>query len=262
MMIQSFGVNTAQANAEFEAVANALTKLQNDYVTKGRGDKPLTATSGSRAAQNGVIRKPWIMSTTEWLTQNPPKGLAWQVNPGDISWSMPQRSTHTKTLIGTVLHVWPNQSRNTFFDEPRITLNLQSGNLLPVMIRNGKDFEPSGGIANFYDFMQLVDAPKLTVGNAKQPPRSNLVSIQYSSNLFPKITLIGMFDPAGIKFNDTSQDNQVNGWSADFIVYDTIPKLSTFNGQQTNPLINMWQTLLGADLTSTVSSGQQEANLA
>lgn len=261
-MIQSFGVNTEQANKEFEAVADALTKLQNDYVTKGRGDKPLTATSGNRAAQNGIQRIPWLMSTTEWLTQNPPKGLVWQVNPGDVSWTMAQRSIHTKTIIGTVLHVWPNQARNTFFDEPRITLNLQSGNLLPVMIRNGTDFEPSGGIANFYDFMMLVDAPKLTVGTDTQPPRSNLVSIQYSSNLFPKITLIGMFDPTGIKFTDTSQDNQVNGWSVDFIIYDTIPKLSTFNGQQTNPLISVWQTILGMDTASVVNKGQQEMNFA
>jgi hypothetical protein len=260
-MIQSFGVNSAQANKEFEAVATALTKLQSDYITKGMGDRALETASSNRAAQNGVKRSPWIMSTTEWLMGNPPRGLAWEVNPGDISWTMGQRSIHTKTIIGTVLHVWPNVTRSTFFDEPRITLNLQSGNIMPVVLKNGT-FEPAGGMVNFYDFMMLVDAPKLTVGTAGQPPRTNLVSIQYSSNLFPKITLLGMFDPSGIKFTDTSQDNQVNGWSADFIIYDTIPKLSTFNGQQTNPLINMWQTVLGLDTASTVRSAERFSNIA
>ena len=260
-MIQSFGVNSAQANAEFEAVATALTKLQTDYITKGLQDRALETNSSHRAAQNGVIRSPWIMSTTEWLMGNPPRGLAWEVNPGDISWSLSQRSVHTKTIVGTVLHVWPNTSRNTFFDEPRITLNLQSGNLMPIRLTDG-GFEPAGGMSNFYDFMQLVDAPKLTVGTSKQPPRANLVSIQYSSNLFPKLTLLGMFDPGGIKFTDTSQDNQVNGWSADFIIYDSIPKLSTFNGQQKNPLINVWQTILGMDTKTVVQKGQLQANLA
>lgn len=260
-MIQSFGVNSAQANAEFEAVATALTKLQSDYITKGRIDRALETTGNTRAGQNGVIRKPWIMSTTEWLMGNPPRGLAWAVNPGDISWTMGQRSIHTKTIIGTVLHVWPNITRSTFFDEPRITLNLQSGNIMPVVLKNGT-FEAAEGMVNFYDFMMLVDAPKLTVGTASQPPRTNLVSIQYSSNLFPKMTLLGMFDPAGIKFTDTSQDNQVNGWSADFIIYDTIPKLSTFNGQQTNPLINMWQTVLGLDTASTVRNAERFSNIA
>jgi len=260
-MIQSFGVNTDQANKEFENIANSLTKLQQDYAFNGRGDVSLSTSSSKRAAQNGVKRTPWIMSTTEWLLQRPPKGIAWEVNPNDISWSMAQRSVHTKTVIGTVLHVWPNASRGTFFDEVRITLNLQSGNLMPVRI-SGNDFEPAGGIVNFYDFMQLVDAPKLTAGSENQPPRANLVSIQYSSKLFPNMTLLGMFDPSGIKFTDSSQENQVTGWSVDFIVYDTVPKLSNFNGQQRSSLITMWNTILGKDTNSVVTKAQSMENIA
>ena len=230
-MAQIFGVNTSQGTTQFDQVVKSLELLQKQTYTKDT-IKP----GNTRAAQNGVIRSSWIMSTTEWLLQSPPKGLAWNINPADISWTMAQRSTMTKTLIGTVLHVWPNSGRNTFFDEARITLNLQTGNIIPVRLSEN-NFLPSDGIANFYDFMQLVDAPKLTVGTTKQPPRANLVSIQYSSRVFPKLTLIGMFDPAGIRFTDTSTDNQVTGWSADFIVYDTIPKMSTYNGQSQNPLL-------------------------
>jgi hypothetical protein len=109
---------------------------------------------------------------------------------------------------------------------------------MPVYTRfNG--WQPSGGVANFYDFMQLVDAPKLTLGTSTAPPRANLVSIQYRSAIFPALTLLGMFDPAGIRFTDTV-DNQINGWSADFVVYDTVPKLSTFNGSPgINPLLDI-----------------------
>lgn len=229
---QYFGVNSSQANAQFDAVVNAIKNLQEEKSI----DNPLNTNNSPKAVQNGTERYPWIMSTTEWLQENPPKGIAWDINPSEISWNMSQRTTTTKTLIGTVLHVWPNTGRGTFFDEPRITLTLQTGNIMPVKLKNG-EYVPSGGIVNFFDFMQLVDAPKLTVGTSSQPPRANLVIIQYNSNVFPSLTLTGMFDPTGIKFTDTSVDNQINGWSIDFIIYDTIPKLSTFNGVSINPLL-------------------------
>lgn len=231
-MANFFGVNSSQATTEFEQISKALQQMQGEKVVRDL----LDTNTSVRSAQNGLHRFPWIMSTTEWLLGKPPKGLAWEVNPNDIQWTMAQRSMMTKTLIGTVLHVWPNTGRNTFFDEFRITLNLQTGNIMPVILKSG-DFQPSGGLANFYDFMQLVDAPKLTIGDSKQPPRANLVTIQYRSNVFPALTLMGMFDPAGIKFTDTSQDNQVTSWSVDFVVYETIPKLATFSGQSQNPLL-------------------------
>ena len=262
-MAQYFGVDASQGSDEFLAVIQALDTVQTDFETKGRGDKSLGSSGRKRAGDNGLIgdkkRWPWIMSTTEWLMSNPPKGLTWEVNPSEIGWSLGQRSMHTKTVVGTVLHVWPNAARNTFFDEPRLTFNLQSGNIMPVRVNPATStFEPSGGIANFYDFMQLVDAPKLTVGSANQPPRANMVVIQYYSNLFPKLTLMGMFDPAGIRFSDTSTDNQINGWSADFIVYQSIPKLSSFNGQQTNPLIGLWDTILNRSVDIPSTSPQKD----
>jgi len=238
-MAQIFGVSSSQATTEFDAVVKALDSIAVNKFIKD----VLTTTGSSRASQNHVKRFPWVMSTTEWLLETPPKGIAWEINPSEISWNMAQRSMMTKTLIGTVLHVWPNAGRNTFFDEARISLNLQTGNLLPVRMSNG-DFEPAGGISNFYDFMQLVDAPKLTLGTNSQTPRANLVTIQYHSKIFPAITLIGMFDSSGIKFTDTSTDNQITGWSVDFVVYDTMPKLSTFNGVSQNPLLQaMFQDL-------------------
>lgn len=243
-MADIINVNASQGNDAFRTIVAATEGLSQDSITKGRGDVPLDLSgANTRAQQNGISRTPWIMTTTEWLMQSTPKGLIWAANPSDVSWEMSQRSFHSKNLFGTVLHVWPDPARGTFFDEYRLTINFQSGNLMPVFLKDSNRYVPAPGISNFYDFMQLVDAPKLTLGTASQPPRANLVHILYSSNLFPKITLLGMFDPAGIRFNDTSgEPNQVSSWSATFVVYDTAPKLSSFSGQQSNAqLEQIWE---------------------
>jgi len=242
-MANYFGVNSTQANQQYQDVTAALDKISQDNTpSKGRGDSSMDLINNIRHSENGVQHEPWIMSTTEWLTSNPPKGIVWFANPSDAVWSLAQRATISKHLTGTVMHVWANNSRGTFFDEPRVSLTLQTGNLMPVLNQNGT-WQVSGGIVNFYDFMQLFDAPKLTVGTSAHPPRTNLVSIQYHSNLFPSITLLGMFDPSlGIKFTDSSASPaSPTGWTVEFIVFDTVPKLSTFSGQQTNSrLLQNW----------------------
>lgn len=249
----AINVGQNQGNAAFDALCRSLDQVAQDPQANGRGDASQSDSSverarGLRQAQNGVERTAWLMSTTEWLSGDNPRGIVWAVNPLDISWNMAQRSVHSKNMIGTVLHVWPDNFRETFFDEFRITLNLQSGNIMPVWLGGGSagifgnfgpdKWAPSPGIANFYDFMQLVDAPKIT-----NDGRANLVTIRYLSNLFPSLTLVGMFDSSGIRFSDTSSDpNQVVSWSADFIVYDTIPRLSDNSGKQLSNLtmLNQW----------------------
>jgi len=234
---------TNQANETFKSLCAAQEGLnENDDATKKeqRADDKMWNLAGGGSAKsslNGTRRNAWVMTTTEWLKTS--RGMVWEANPSDVTWSMPQRSMHTKNLRGTVLHVWPDQERGTFFDEFRLHMNFQSGSIMPLQSANGP--VPAGGIKNFYDFMLLVDAPKLT---SDDPPVPNLVKIYYNSNLFPKLTLIGMFDSNGISFTDSSQDpNQVMGWGADFIVYDTTPKLSAnaFAGLQTNQsMLTLW----------------------
>jgi hypothetical protein len=234
--------NPGQANAYFKDILDGFGEIENDPYQKGAGDVSM-ANSGTavqkRQQQNAVERTPWIISTSEWLRGSPPRGIVWNANPSDVTWNMAQRSVHTKNLFGTVLHVWPDTKRSTFFDEFRLTFSLQTGNLMPVFFTEFNKYQPSGGIVNFYDFMQLVDAPKLTDEN---PPRTNLVSIQYSSPLFPKLTLVGMFDSSGIRFTDSSSSpNNVTGWSADFVVYDTMPRMGGHSGQQNSvDLLKAW----------------------
>jgi hypothetical protein len=257
-------VNGSQGNAAFDALVKAEQEVSQDILTKGVADEPLDLpNSQKRSAQNLVTRTPWIMTTTEWLTEPQPRALVWAANPKDISWQMTQRSFHSKNLFGTVLHVWPDPYRGTFYDEYRLTINFQSGNLMPVFLRSEDSFVVSDGIANFYDFMQLVDAPKLTTGDKNNPPRANLVHILYNSNLFPKITLMGMFDSQGISFTDSADDpNNVASWSAQFVVYDSIPKLSNFeSGQKTNAsLLSIWKENR-IDNNPTLNSNRQKPAL-
>lgn len=201
------------------------------------------------------------MSTTAWLAGTPPKGIVLGLNPSDVNWSMPQRMAVTKNLGGTVTHAWPNAVRTTYYDEPRLTISMQSGSLIPVAKKSqqlpinevhtpgqarGNDgartvvseWAPSPGITSFYAFLQLLDQPIIAEvpqgGGGGKAWRSNLVTISYSSNLFPALSLIGRFDPKGITFTDSSGDpNKVTSWSAEFIVFDSFPRLSDNTGLST-----------------------------
>lgn len=159
----------------------------------------------------------WVFSTAETGS-----AFEWACNPSDVSWSMAQRSTHVKNMLGTVLHVWPDSGRKTFYDEYILSMRFQSGNIIPLTDNKGSTYSIKPGLDNFYKFLQLVDAPKLTAAGL-----INLVEINYTSNIFGEITLRGMFDSKGISFtDDSSSPNQINSWTADFIVYDTVPRFS------------------------------------
>jgi hypothetical protein len=228
------GNRVGPGQALFDSVVAAQQALTSTAKTDRIYSESIQAIK-ARQGENGVIRDGWFMTTTEWINSAQPRGIYWNANPSDVSWKMGQRSAHSRNLYGTVLHVWPDSHRGTFYDEFRLTLSLQSGNLMPVYVTN-EGYKPSGGITNFYDLMQLIDAPKLTLGTAANPPRANLVYIQYSSTLFPQLMLIGMFDSEGITFTDSSSaPSKVSAWSVSFIVYDTSPRLSSSEGsQQTN----------------------------
>lgn len=202
----TFTGSSFKGNAYFDQVVSGLQKVS---------AKP----SSNSALNVPVIRSPWVMSTVEMLKAG--EGILWRVNPSDIGWDMPQRSTLMKTMQGTVLHVWPKSGRNTFFDEINLTLNLQSGSIMPQMSSDyGKTV--SDGIKNFNAFLTLYDSPKIT-----KDGRPNYVIIKYHSHIFPDITLMGWLDPSGIKFNDTAAEpGKVESWSVGFTVLYTIPQLT------------------------------------
>lgn len=222
-----FDVGKGKASAYFEKINSQLSNLAN----KAKDDER------AKPQYYSLNRVPWIMSTTEWLEQD--YGIVWWCNPSDISWNIRLRQATSKNANSTVTHNWPNNTRGTHFDEFVLNMTLQTGSLMPYNRNNPYDNYSTGkdvispGLVNFYDFLKLLDAPKITAG--KNPGRANHVVIKYNSNIFPKLTLIGQFDPEGIKFNDTSQDpNNVNSWNATFIVYDSNPRLSDNTHLKTN----------------------------
>jgi hypothetical protein len=150
-----------------------------------------------------------------------PKSIKFRCNPSDVSWTLQQRSVEQKTKAGTVLHVWNDNDRKTYFNEPVLTFNLQSGNILP----SRSILDPRGsiteGLDNFYEFMALVDEVKVL-----DDGRANLCYIDYNSLIFPSIRLWGFWQPSGISFSDSASSHaQVNSWTASFTVYKSFPEL-------------------------------------
>ena len=219
-----YGVGKGSANSLFQSIVTG----QNNLISQSGVDdtsQPGDLFSGQQVNERSFIegRIPWIISTIEHIRNG--KGVVFAANPRDVTWNMGLRETLTKTATGTVTHFWRHPQRQTGFDEFKLTLNLQSGNLLPYTGANGQS-RVSQGLLNFYDFMNIVDAPRLT-----EQGEINYVTIRYHSTLFPELTLLGMIDPSGIRFTDSaSSPHEVQSWSVDFIVQDTQPRLSISNG--------------------------------
>lgn len=159
--------------------------------------------------------------TTQRTESRPPKAIKFRANPSDVSWTLAQRSQEQKTKAGTVLHVWNDNERKTYYDEPVLTINFQSGNILPT--RSILDFRGDipEGLVNFYEFMALVDEVKVL-----DDGRANLCYIRYNSLIFPSITLWGFWQPSGISFSDRADNHaQINNWTASFTVYKSTPEI-------------------------------------
>jgi len=213
-----YGVGKGSANSLFTSIIGS----QENLINQSDGSAGQNAQFNERAYHEG--RTPWVISTIELLRKN--QGIVFAANPKDVTWNMGLRETLTKTATGTVTQFWRHPQRQTGFDEFKLTLNLQTGNLLPYTSNGNHEKRVSQGMLNFYDFMNIVDAPRLT-----EKGEINYVTIRYHSTLFPKLTLLGMIDPSGIRFTDSaSSPHEVQSWSVDFIVQDTQPRLSISNG--------------------------------
>ena len=150
-----------------------------------------------------------------------PKSIKFRVNPSNVSWAMRQRSVEQKSKAGTVLHVWNDNVRKTYFDEPVITIKFESGNILPARGAFGTPGSIPPGLNNFYEFLSLVDEVKVL-----DDGRANLCYINYNSLIFPQITLWGFWTPNGVSFvDDATNHAQVNSWTAAFTVYRSNPEI-------------------------------------
>jgi hypothetical protein len=215
------------------------TQLREEYMRISRSATALSRLpQESNQSASGLYaqppRTPWKMYTVA----NPADYIAWHCAPSQITWTLNQRSTLTKTLIGTVLDVWPDPSRGTLYDEAKVGFDIQVGNIMPQLPEPGTqppypssnggqsrlgEWRTAPGLKNFYSLLRLIDAPKIT-----RDGRPNYVKIEYHSPTFDTLTLIGMFDPNGISFTESSADpSTITGIRVDFIVMDSIPRLSS-----------------------------------
>jgi predicted 3-demethylubiquinone-9 3-methyltransferase (glyoxalase superfamily) len=175
-------------------------------------------TTTAKGSSTSTLANTFIKATS---TQN---ALVWTANPKSVSWQVNQRGSEIKNKSGTILHIWRDRTRKSDYDDPKLTFQFQTGNIMPNSGASGQ--EPLGissGLANFYQFLGLVDRSKLTKNG-----KANLVHILYRSNIFPSLILTGFFDPqAVVQFSDDSQNPfNVMGWQAGFTVYSTIPKIN------------------------------------
>lgn len=223
--------------------SNPYNKQISDKMT-GMAQTPSQATPTYNTKPVAHSRIAWRMTCKSWLNmQNTPDSrryLIWACNPSDVSWTLNQRGVLSKNKTGTVLHVWRDRVRNTFYDEPILNLNLQAGNLMNVTVdTSGNISTPTfsrptmaPGLDNFYQFLQLFDETKITPEG-----QGNFVTIQYGSRLFPNMTMTGMFVPDSLKFTDSSQTpNTVTSWTVSFQVYSTIPMFNKYE-----ELVNVWK---------------------
>lgn len=166
----------------------------------------------------GFVRSPFAITCNTWEERG--EYLLWAVNPSSISWNMAQRVSEQKNRMGTVQHVWKDNRRDTYFDEPTLDISFQSGSIFPVKNVNG-EFELSAGLSNFYKFLELLDEQKIDSNG-----RANMVHIMYNSILFPSMTLSGSFTSEGVSFTDTADNPfDISDWRSRFIVKNTSPKL-------------------------------------
>jgi hypothetical protein len=225
-----------------EAAFQREQALVSDPVVNLKTDSYITGNNPTVPGANpyGVQREPWVFAVFKDvvngnLTEQTKNALVWYANPKMVTWNISQRASEVKTKGGTVLHAWRDRERRSDFDDPKITITFQSGNIMPAY-NNGvnpfgnlgaPDAAVSQGLNNFYQFMELVDQSKISNGQA------NTVHILYRSRIFPSMLLTGFFDPQSVVSftDDSSNPFQINSWSSTFTIYNSTPR------------INRWQDL-------------------
>lgn len=208
-------------------MADAVSALSDNIksalgITGNNDDRP-----SPTEIRGGVTRSPFIFTSVKWRREG--KFIAWFANPSEITWKIPLRGTDQQTKTGRVTHNWFDSRRGTFYDEPQLTFNFQSGNIMPFIQRKNQRPQVinNSGLDNFYKLLELMQQERFTPDTGE----NNFISIFYNSNIFPTMSLVGMFrQEDGISFTDSGENPlQVNSWTAGFTVYETHPPLNSAN---------------------------------
>lgn len=195
----------------------------------GRGQ----ANSERTKSRTGLSRNAFIITSEFYKKEGNGRSIVLFCNPSSVSWSIPIRGAIQKTHSGEVYHTWKVKNRKTYYDYPTLNFTFQTGNMMPVQVKDtpGNDQSTvivSEGANNFYDFLEFVDQDRLFEDRGSM--RTNYQQITYYSQTFTGMVLRGFFTPEGITFEDSAEDPFNKTWSAPFIVYDTSPKFYSASG--------------------------------
>lgn len=156
--------------------------------------------------------------------------ISFWVNPHECQWRIGTRTVIEKIAGGAVHHEWPmrktisNQAfSNSRLDQPTLNLTFQAGiinvggysDIMDAAVNDG--IPP--GLGNFYDFVQLLDAPNVTTTG-----EPNYINIFYVSSLFgPRgLWVRGFFTDEGVTWTDAAENpNTITSWGASFVVFDS-----------------------------------------
>jgi hypothetical protein len=245
------GSEASQVLTNFAAVQELVRddeRLVDIMQRRGIRAQDLNTASGDYRGPYAQIRAPMIITSESFAAQG--RYIIFWSGPENTQWNFPMRAAQEKTRSGTILHLWRNSSRSTFFDEPTVQFTFQTGNLLPVRTRtsgeiSGQTFTADAidlppGLLDFYDFFDLMNEEKILADG-----RPNFTYIVYHSLVYPEIFLRGFFNPEGLQFGEQAEDPAKVNWTATFTVRSTEPPF--YSGRS---LYSAWRSALAGNSLS------------
>ena len=245
------------------SVADAATALGAATGSKITGqDKDYENYVASVVQRN---RMPWVMTCRSWIKAG--KYIVFRVNPSNATWRITLRGQEQITKGGRIQHLWRHKVLKTYYNEPEVDISFQSGNIMPIRLKQPKEVGSSGGIPAWFsanskipgtqdhstaqsynldkisrlekDSSETVAVPQglnnfyqflalVDEQRVLDDGTTNLIYIFYHSNIFPTLILSGLFTPQnGVSFAESADDPNEINWTATFTVYSTTPQIGT-----------------------------------
>lgn len=173
------------------------------------------------------VRVPWVFTSRRWVRENRRKIVMW-VNPGSIDIELPKRASLEKTAGGAVMHQLKIRGREDVFDEFEMTFEANTGNIMPVTIR--EVFEGAHvpalvapGLVNQYDMNEL----QAQSHQIEETGEANFIYVYMSTPAYPRLTLVGWFDPQAYSFSEDAENPNSIRYNLKLSVLSTEPKLTS-----------------------------------
>jgi hypothetical protein len=251
-------VGAAKLDQVQKFLGNAARRINANNLNAGQGGTSVLPSAFERAYQGP--RTEMLVTTRRWTREG--RYVRLWVNPSEFQWTMKKRETVTKTAAGAVRNTWRNRYRDTYYDEPMLSITFQTGNIMPYANLKPSLFGARQLIQNqvFENELSPRDTrwnnaydPTLTpelaavIGQPPVPPglqnlydfielidqpilergkeMENRHILFYRTQVFPQLRVEGYFTPEGISFTESVDNANRLTWTAQFEVYKTTPPL-------------------------------------